>query len=376
MSESKRFSLKDHLFNKKSVTQLADYLVSADLKFPKERFVKKVLAGFKERELKERIVWMREQIYSFLPKDYPKALKIILKALPPALDPTKSDDDFGEFIIAPLSDFVATYGCDEKNLHISLGALAEITKRFSCEDAIRYFINVFPKQTLVYLEKWAKDSNYHVRRLASEGTRPKLPWSQKIRYNSKDTLSLLNRLYVDSTRYVTRSVANHMNDISKSDPKLIIRTLKAWKKSKKQNEKEIDFIINHSLRTLVKQGNTQALELLGFHQPPKITVHNFKIEKTKVAVGETLLFSFDIHSTQNQSLLVDYIIHFASPHKKDSKKVFKIKKGALKKGEALSITKKHPLRVMTTRRLYSGIHKVELQINGVSFGTKSFELLV
>ena len=133
---------------------------------------------FPTLELIQRIAHISSCLYEYLPDAYPAALDIILNSLPPALDPTKTDDDFGDFIFAPLSLFVATYGCTQNHLERSLQALKEITKRFSAEDAIRYFINAFPDETGSFLLGCAQDENYHVRRLASEGTRPKLPWSQ------------------------------------------------------------------------------------------------------------------------------------------------------------------------------------------------------
>ena len=157
----------------------------------------------------------QECLKKYLPADYAEAVNILLKALPEPLNENRTDDDFGDFIYAPYSDFVAHYGCIEANLAFSLAALKEMTKRFSAEDAIRYFINAFPKETLKTLYAWTSDSNYHVRRLCSEGTRPKLPWSQKINIPPEDALPILHALFADKTRYVTRSVANHLNDIAK-----------------------------------------------------------------------------------------------------------------------------------------------------------------
>lgn len=168
----------------------------------------------------------------------------MLDALPPILDPTKNDDDFGDFILAPLSDFVAQHGATEEHLDSSLAALGEITKRFSAEFAIRIFINAFPERSLEFLNECAGDANYHVRRLASEGTRPTLPWSGKISIDYHEPLPILDKLYRDPTRFVTRSVANHLNDIAKVDPDLVISMLKRWKKAGDQDPKEMTLQIN------------------------------------------------------------------------------------------------------------------------------------
>lgn len=370
---TERFSLKDHLFNKDSITILADYFFNNDFQFPRQKFIKKILVKFPQLELKQRIVHIREILADTLPADYPTALKIILEALPPQLDPKKTDDDFGEFILAPLSDYVANYGCTSKYLSISLDALREMTKRFSAEDAIRYFINAFPEKTMAFLKKCSKDPNYHVRRLSSEGTRPLLPWSHRLVIDSHVTLSILSQLFADSTRYVTRSVANHMNDISKQDPDIVLRTLKQWQKSNKQKPKEMDFIVRHSLRTLVKQGNLKALGLLGYNIDPKIHISNFRVLTSIVVIGNAVEFTFDITSLQKQNLRIDYVIHFANP-RKDSKKVYSIKQCEMADNEQRSFHKRHSLRVMTTKRLYSGKHMIELIINGQTQGRVSFDL--
>src|SRR5215208_1703768 len=143
-------------------------------------FTKSIVQKFPQLELKERIAWISENLKACLPADYQEATSILLASLPPPNDNSKTDNDFGDFIYAPYADFVAKNGVSKKDLYFSLAALKEITMRFSAEDAIRYFINAFPTETMQELQKWSKDAHYHVRRLTSEGTRPKLPWSQKI----------------------------------------------------------------------------------------------------------------------------------------------------------------------------------------------------
>lgn len=371
-----KFSLKDFLFNETKVTQVAENIQKTYPEFQIEKFIKRVVDKFPELKLKERITWIVENFKEFLPQDYRQAVQILLNSLPPENDNTKSDDDFGDFIYAPFSEFVARYGCNKNDLFFSLNALKEITTRFSAEDSIRYFINAFPEETLKELLKWSSDPHYHVRRLASEGTRPKLPWSQKISISPEEALPILNNLYFDKTRFVTRSIANHMNDISKSNPELVLKTLKKWKESKKQNSKEMDFIIIHSLRTLVKLGNPEAIKFLGFSPNPQVEVLDFKIKDSPIKIGDTLEFEFKIKSKEDEKLIIDYIIYFQDKRGNgNSKKVFKIKKIEMKKSEVIIIQKKHPFRKnMTTRKLYPGKHKIELQINGKKLKVKNFDL--
>ena len=200
-----------------------------------------------------------------------------------------------------------------------------MTKRFSVEFPIRSFINAYPEQTLSFLLKCATDKNYHVRRLASEGTRPKLPWAKNISIAYDEPVTILDQLFADSTRYVTRSVANHMNDISKVDPELVVKTQKRWQKSGKQTDAEMKFITKHSLRTMEKQGHSAALKMLGYIKP-EIQLTNFKINATEVVIGGALEFTFSITSTvaKAQPLLIDYHLHFQKKGGELAPKTFKI----------------------------------------------------
>ncbi len=375
MKAASTFSLKDQLFNREKVEWLSHQVAAAAPDFPRAEFCEKVLKAFPQLELKERITHITECLAADLPEDYPKALRIVLRSLPSELDPGKRDDDFGDFIIAPLGHFVATRGCDSRHLEKSLKALQEITKRFSAEDPIRYFINGFPGETMTFLGKCADDKNYHVRRLASEGTRPKLPWCQKIGIDYREPVPILDRLFADETRYVTRSVANHLNDISKLDPSLVIQTLQRWKKSGQQNEKEMAFIIRHSTRTLVKQGNIEALALMGFGEVPDITIKDCAVQTPRVKIGDALEFSIEIESHRDQNLLIDYRMQFAGDGKPGGQKVFKLKQAEVAAGKVLKIRKRHPMRLMTTRTLYAGEHRITIQVNGQDFDTLSFELV-
>ena len=376
---SDRFSLKDHLFNQEKVELMSTRLKKVYKKFPKSSFDEQVLSAFPELELKQRIAHISSCLNETIDKDYPAAVDILLRSLPPELDPTKSDDDFGDYIWAPYSHYVATYGCSREHLELSLDALRAMTKRFSVEFAIRTFLNQFPKETLTFLqETCAVDENYHVRRLASEGTRPKLPWAEKLTsIDYKEPLHILDLLANDSTRYVVRSVANHLHDISKLDPDLVLTTLQRWREQNPSSS-EMDYICQHSLRTLVKQKHKAALRLLGFENP-KVRISDFATTTPTVAIGDALEFSFNIQSLAKQPLVLDYCMEFAngskSSKKKKSTKVFKIKKLDATKGQKVAVQKRHPMRVMTTRKLHPGGHKITLQVNGDSFGELEFDLV-
>ena len=373
---AEKILLKDILFNKAKVVQIAGEIRRVYPSFNTEEFVREVVSKFPELELKARISWITECLKKYLPSDYRRATDILVKALPAPNNPNLSDDDFGDYIYAPYAEYVAKNGCTKNNLGFSLKALREMTARFSAEDAIRYFINMFPKETLNELLKWSTDVHYHVRRLCSEGTRPKLPWAQKINIPITAPLYILDKLFSDTTRFVTRSVANHLNDISKINPYLVIDTLTKWRKSEKQKSQEMEYIIRHSLRTLIKQGNPKAMQLLGFSYAPRVSVSQFSVPK-KVKMDSTLEFLFTIQAKEDTDIIADYIIYFQNKlGKLNGKKVFKLKKISLKKNQPIVISKRHPFRrFMTTRTLYAGLHKIELQINGKSYGKHSFELI-
>ncbi len=370
-----KFLLKDELFNPDKVHKIATEIKAVYSAFDQKAFERDVLKPFPKLELKERMYHIRDMFALYLPGDYREAVDILVKSLPDELDTNRSDNDFGDFIYAPYSEFVTAFGCSRIELSFSLQALREITKRFSVEFAIRDFINAYPEETFTMLEACSLSDNYHERRLASEGLRPKLPWAKKINSEYDKALFILNNIFYDKTRYVTRSVANHLNDISKIDPELVIATLKRWKASRKQNEREMDYIIGHALRTLVKHGNENALALLGYKRDPKIVLSDLKLHQDEVQLGETLIFDFEIEAKEDCDLLVDYIIHFKTKSGKTSPKVHKIKKLSLKAGDSIKISKKHPFKAnMSTRKLYLGEHKIELQINGVCYAANTFVL--
>lgn len=370
------FSLKEHLFNRQKVEYLAGLFSKQDPNFAHKSFVANVTRKFPSLELKQRIIWIAESLEKHLPTHFPDAAKHILRCLPPPLDPNKTDDDFGDFIFAPLGELVVRNGASHEYLDLSLATLKEITTRFSMEDAVRAFIRKFPDETMQTLTGWVYDSNYHVRRLVSESTRPLLPWSGRIDLPPERTIALLNQLHADRTRYVTRSVANHLNDIAKNHPELVIQSLSDWHRQEKQHREELMWMTRHSLRTLVKRGHVGALRLLGFNPKPKLEIGAIELEKSKLLPGELLEFALDITALRSESLVIDYAIEYAKAGGKRSTKVYKASKLSIKKGETVTIRKSHRLHAQaTTYRLYPGKHLLTIQINGQSVGTVPFTIL-
>ncbi len=369
---TKGFSLKDQLFNANKIAYLSDLFVTADSDFDGQLFQNSVMAQLPALELKARISMIAKVLEQHLSSDFETAAAQILAALPAELDPSKTDDDFGDFIMAPLGVFVSNNGLD--HLQTSLKLLREMTKRFSVEFDIRYFLNAHPAATMAALEKWATDPNYHVRRLVSEGTRPTLPWGKKIGIAVQEPLVFLDILHADKARFVTRSVANHLNDISKKDPELVVATLKRWAGLGKQTADELGWMTRHALRTLVKKGDLGALELLGYRGAPEITVSDID-GPNGLEIGEVGEFGFTIKAVQGEKLMIDYVIDFIKKNGSSRPKVFKLKKLDIKAGETVNLSKNHRfLKDATTFTHYPGPHRMWLQINGQKFGLCEFEL--
>ena len=366
------FQVRD-VFNENAVDQLAASLADAWHGFDGRGFRRTINSQLSSLSFSGRAALIRDSLWEYLPKDYPRALEILLKALPPEL-PNHEFNGFDGFIIMPMNDFVAKYGLDHYDL--SMQALYQMTKRFTAEGAIRAFILNDPKKTLAILSKWAGDENCHVRRLVSEGTRPRLPWAIQLKPFIEDprpVLKVLEKLKRDPELMVRRSVANNLNDIAKDNPDLVVETLRRWSKIDDDGTR---WLISHAARTLVKQGNREMLAVLGYDSNVQITVSPIQLDPSTVKMGGDIHFSFVIKSksTQAQQLVIDYIIHHLKANGKLAPKVFKLTKKNLEPGESVQIFKKHSFRPISTRKYYRGTHRLEIQVNGARLRSIDFEL--
>ncbi len=335
-------------------------------------FVRAALNGFKTRELKQRASWLVECLRPRLPERFEDAAEILLGALPPPLDPTPTDDDFGRFIWGIPAEFVAKFGCSPHTLQQSLNFLEESTKRFSAENPIRVFLNAYPQETMAYVRRWARDDNYHVRRLASEGIRPFLPWSPRISIPLADIIEVLSTMHADNTRYVTRSVTNNLNDITKLARERVFDALKQWREEGRQKCAGLDWMTRHSLRTLLKLYDPRALKLLGYHKPEIEFTDSHATDV--VLVGDSFEWRGKVTALESQKLLLTLRMHFLKANGQHSTKVFALKDLQMARGETLEIVKKIPFRPITTRVLYPGKHFVELAANGEIQAQCEFDL--
>ncbi|SNR86062.1 hypothetical protein [Puniceibacterium sediminis] len=367
------YSLADQLFNARTVGQLGrEYGVLPG--FDGDAFTAQALAGLPGRGLLERLDWLADCIAVQLPQDFHAMAEAIEAAMPPALDPSLCDDDFGQFIHAVPGILAVRHGLED-HPDRALALIHRATQRFSMEFYIRPFLNRWPERTLDRLRLWVRDDNYHVRRLVSEGTRPRLPWARNITLDPLVPLEFLDQLHGDRTRYVTRSVANHLNDISKVVPDAVTGRLADWAGLGQQDPKELDWMTRHALRTAVKRGEPGALALLGYGDAMDLGVE-LALETPQVRVGERLEFAVTVAAKADTQVLVDYRIQFARPGGKIGEKVFKLGKARIKPREKVVLRKSHLLKGdATTFRWHAGTHKLWIQVNGRDRAEAEFQVL-
>lgn len=369
---AEEFQLRD-VFNPTVVNKLAQDIHATWPQFEVDGFTTDINGKLESLSFGDRNALIRDKLYQYLPAHFPDAAQILIDSLGP--EPEEAElTGYDGFTIMSQCDFVAKYGLDY--FDISMKALYEMTKRFTAEGAIRAFIQKYPEKTMKQLEEWTHDENPLARRLASEGTRPRLPLAQRLPQFIKDprpVLKLLDNLKEDPTLLVRRSVANNLNDIAKDNPDLVVETLQKWQKI---NNEGTQWLIKHASRTLIKQGNKGALALLGYPPNPTLRVQNLAIENPVINLGEELLFQFEIQSKADkaQNLMIDYIIHHMKANGKLAPKVFKLAKKKLKGGEVLKLSKKHAIKPISTRKYYAGKHLLEIQINGEVWPGQEFEL--
>ncbi|MBX2850698.1 MAG: DNA alkylation repair protein [Phycisphaeraceae bacterium] len=369
-----------NFFNVKMVSAMGQHLARAWPDFDEDGFVGVATSSLDDLELKERSAQITKALDAFLPNDFEHAASVMLTSLAPdksgEIEGSETQDHgIAGWGIMPMADYVGSRGLEHFDLSMAL--LKEMTKRFTAELAIRYFILAEPRRTLSILKTWIDDPNPHVRRLISEGTRPRLPWAMRLPVfinDPKPVLTLLEKLKDDDDEYVRRSVANNLNDIAKDHPDTVAQVAARWMKGADKNRERL---LKHACRTLIKQGHRDTLTVFGYGSP------NIKLEKldllaTHVTFGDTLMFSISLTSTAGatQKLVIDYAIHHRKSNGTTSPKVFKWKTGALDPSATLTAKRNHAIKKITTRTYYPGTHHLEILINGESFGKKTFELVM
>jgi len=342
--------------------------------FDSTGFGREVLDGYEALGLMARGKKIAQVLRRFLPDDYTQALAILMQSID---QPHGRDTGLtlGSFLYLPHTVFVADYGLG--HFELSMQAQHALTQRFTAEFSIRPYLMHHPEATLRQLREWATDPNKHVRRLVSEGTRPRLPWAPRLRQFQADpapVLALLDLLKDDPELYVRRSVANNLNDIGKDHPEVLTRTAQTWLKDASP---ERAWIVSHALRSAVKRGETGALQVLGFGETAQVVVSNAQISPSRAAMGGAVQISFEVTNAQNQPqrVLVDLAVHYVKANGQTRAKVFKLSTLDLAPGQTAKLSKKLSLAEMTTRKHYPGLHRVEILLNGQAQPLGAFELV-
>lgn len=353
-------ALKD-IYSPSFYSFFADIAETVLPSFNRKKFIHEIFCSdWHNKELKQRMRHTSIVLHQFLHDDFNKAAKQIEKITLRLQQSKTSENGFG-FMFLP--DYIEMYGLD--HFKASVNAIELVTEFVSCEYAVRPFILKYKDAMMKQMFAWSKHKNHHVRRLASEGSRPRLPWAMAIpelKRNPKLILPLLENLKRDLSEYVRRSVANNLNDIAKDHPSMIIEIANKWSGI----SNETDAIIKHGSRTLLKQGNIEILKHFGLSNNSKLEVSALKIITAKVKTGNDLLFSFSVKNGSNKEQLIrlEYAIHYLRQNGQLSKKVFKISERTFKPNENTTITKKQSFRIITTRKFYKGQQKLSIILNG------------
>jgi 3-methyladenine DNA glycosylase AlkC len=352
-----------NLLGIKAARKIAAALKRSHARFSEKDFLKGLEKELEPLELKDRMVALEKRLSAQLDAS-PKSFPILLKAL------RQNDQDtigLAGFLCWPLTHFVARHGLED--FDASLATLRKMTQVFTGEFAVRPFFLKDEKRTLEIFRSWTQDENVHVRRLASEGSRPLLPWGQKLpRFDANPELTwpILKALEKDPERYVQKSVANHFNDLSKKHGDWVVAKLARWSNP---------WVVRHALRTLVKKGHPGALKLLGVeNELPELRIS--PLSRKTIKLGDSLETRLRLKNTGKKPMkvVVDVELHLLKANGTHNAKVFKGRTLTLAPGENKELTLRTPIKRVTTRKYHFGTHHCALVVNGQRQKKSSFEL--
>ncbi|MGP0172641.1 DNA alkylation repair protein [Pseudomonas sp. NCHU5208] len=353
--------------------QLAQRTACVYPEFNQASFYALVPNTLPDLEMKARVRALADALWGGLGLEYPRAIEVLCKAMGPI--PGSYSVGISGFPVWVVADVIERHGLEY--FDESMRAIHLVTQRFTGEFAIRPFLRTRLAQTLSVLEGWTRDESDHVRRLVSEGTRPRLPWASQVPSLLADpqpVIALLAKLKGDSSEYVRRSVANSLNDISKDHPDLVVDTLRAWE-NEQPDSATLAWITRHGLRTLARQGHLQALELLGYSTAAVLTVPRFSVAPQAVALGSDLLLSCELHIEGGlDGLMIDYAILAPGARGQINRRVFKWSKRRSVNAGALTLERTHRLENRASRIYYPGEHQVHLIVNGQVKAVSEFEV--
>lgn len=357
-----------NMYNKAALQKVADLAIASIKPFDRQAFLSGVFApGWEELELKQRIRRISTVLNSMLSGNYEKDIKQVLRLT----DAVLKEGTSNAFIYMFIPDLVEQFGTAHSAL--SLNAMERITQLCSCEFAIRPYIINDMKGALQKMLEWTEHPHASVRRLASEGCRPRLPWAMALPALKKDPapiLPILERLKDDPSDFVRRSVANNLNDIVKDNPDIALNIARRWM----GHSEHTNWIVKHGCRTLLKRGDTATLNLFGLDHEPECSVADLRLQRKKISIGDHLHFSFSLTNDADTAMpfRVEYAITYAKANNKTGRKVFKITENNYAPGMQVAFTRKQSFADMTTRKHYAGKHTIEILVNGSSKATAEF----
>ena len=341
--------------------------------FPADSFLAQALDGFEELELMDRSKQIARSLADHLPATRDEALRILIASLG-FEDPQTENGGMAAFYYMPHAHFVATEGLDHFDL--AMEANYQITKLSTAEFSVRPYLEQHTRATLELFGRWATDPSEHVRRLVSEGSRPRLPWAGRLKVFQADpspVIELLTLLKDDPSDYVRRSVANNLNDIAKDHPDVVIELARQWWNEGNDDRRRL---VRHGLRTLVKQANPAALAVMGFTPDAGAVLGDVSIAPASVAIGSSVRLTAQIvNPTEAEvGVLVDFRLHFVKWNGAISAKVFKGAERQLGPGDQFTVSKPISLKQHTTRTHFAGTHSVDVILNGITHPAGAFEV--
>lgn len=374
----------DEMIDRGTALALADALEAA-APGASPAHLREAAESLSELGLRERVDALRAAMLQDLGGTYPDLAQVIRRAI-------RVVPGFRGWMIWPVSTAVAEAAAADGNRETTadaLALLADLTSLLTSEFAVRTLLRHDLEQSLAQAVEWTGSPDEHVRRLASEGTRPYLPWAVRVPQLTAApglTIPILDRLHRDPSEYVRRSVANHLNDLSRDDPALVVATAARWLETSgdsdvrtAQTAQTTQKLVRHGLRTLLKRGDPAALALLGFPDPADaLEVDGPHLDRERLEVGEAIEVRASVRNTGAEPvrLMIDYVVHHATAKGTQSTKTFKLTTASLEPGQELAVRKSHSFRPLTTRRYYGGQHAISLQINGIPAGRQDFHLEV
>lgn len=359
-----------YLLNDTVPPRIAAMVRRAWRSFDTQAFLRQIEPGYESLELMARGQRIAQALQAHLPQDVPRALGVLVDSMDPPMgldaagEPDAGDRPYSAFLYLPHSIYIGTHGLP--HFEAAMAAQHALTQRFTAEFCIRPYLLHRQGDTLARLRDWAQDDNAHVRRLVSEGTRPRLPWAPRLpafQANPQLALPLLGALKDDPSSYVRRSVANHLGDIAKDHPDLAVGTARTWLQGAPAPR---EALVRHGLRFLIKRGDAGALDALGVGHAVALDVRAARVVPARARIGDKVRIEAELHNPtpQAQRVLADLKVHYVKAHGGTAPKVFKLQTLDIAPGATVAVGKTLSLQQMTTRTHYPGAHQVELVLNG------------